>query len=92
MANVTIRPATQDDRFRAVQLLPAPATVLALAVGATHGLDALPLGVIAVTGALATLASALLPAHLDRAARAVAGRAMAAPTEADRYREGRHHH
>ncbi|PZE85144.1 hypothetical protein [Curtobacterium sp. MCBD17_032] len=86
MANVTIRPVPQDDRFRAVQLLPAPATVLALAVGATHGLGALPLGVIAVVGALATLASALLPAHLARA-----GRAMAAPAEADRYREGRLH-
>ncbi|PZE68263.1 MULTISPECIES: hypothetical protein [unclassified Curtobacterium] len=86
MANATTRPVTQDDRFRAVQLLPAPATVLALAVGAGHGLDAVPLGVVAVVGALATLASALLPAHLARVARS-----MPAPTESDRYREGRLH-
>jgi hypothetical protein len=81
MANATTTPVTQDDRFRAVQLLPAPATVLALAVGSGHGLDAGPLAVVAVVGVLATLASALLPARLARA-----GRAMAAPAESDRYR------
>lgn len=78
---MTTTPVTQDDRFRAVQLLPAPATVLALAVGSAHGLDAGPLAVVALVGVLATLASALLPARLARA-----GHAMAAPTESDRYR------
>jgi len=83
---VTTTPVTQDDRFRAVQLLPAPATVLALAVGSAHGLDAGPLAVVALVGVLATLASALLPARLARA-----GHAMAAPaeTESDRYRGDR---
>ncbi|QWS33994.1 hypothetical protein [Curtobacterium aetherium] len=87
MANVTTRPAAQDDRFRAVQLLPAPATVLALALGAAHGLDAVPLAVVAAVGAVATVASALLPGQLARTARA-----MPAPTESHRYREGRDRH
>jgi len=84
MANATTARVTQDDRFRAVQLLPAPATVLALAVGSGHGLDAGPLAVVAVVGLLATLASALLPAQLART-----GRSMPVPAESDRYREDR---
>jgi hypothetical protein len=83
MANVTTCPADRDERFRAVQLLPAPATVLALAVGGAHGLGAAPLAVVAGVGAFATLASALLPVHLARAARR-----MPVPAEADRSREG----
>ncbi|NII41959.1 hypothetical protein E9228_002617 [Curtobacterium flaccumfaciens] len=84
MANATTSTVTQDDRFRAVQLLPAPATLLALAVGAGQGLEAGPLAVVAAVGVLATLASALLPAQL-----AHAGRPMPAPAESDRYREDR---
>ena len=84
MANATTSSVTQGDRFRAVQLLPAPATVLALAVGSGHGLDAGPLAVVAAVGVLATLASALLPAQLARA-----GRPMPVPAESDRYRGDR---
>lgn len=48
-------------RFHPVQLMPAPATVMALGLGAAHGLSAVPLAVVATAGALATIASALLP-------------------------------
>ncbi|MCJ1713598.1 hypothetical protein ACLBWP_06995 [Microbacterium sp. M1A1_1b] len=84
MANATMnRRAPREDRFRAVQLLPAPATVLALAVAAGHDVGSAPLGLIAVVGALATIGSALLPLVCS----AVARRSMPAPAESDRYRE-----
>ena len=85
MANALIGSGTRADRFHAVQLLPAPATVLALAVAAEHGLGPVPLGVVAVVGALATVASALLPGMLP----VPRGTTMPAPVEGDRYRE--HH-
>lgn len=88
MANaITTRRAPREDRFRAVQLLPAPATVLALLVAANHDVGSAPLGVIAVVGALATLGSALLPMVCTSAAR----RTMPAPTESDRYQEDTEH-
>lgn len=84
MANAMMnRRAPREDRFRAVQLLPAPATVLALAVAAGHDVGSAPLGLIAVVGALATVGSALLPLACTAAAR----RSMPAPTESDRYQE-----
>lgn len=79
MANVTISKAPVGDRFRVVQLLPAPVTVVALVLAAAHDLDAAPLGVIAVVGVLATLGSAILPAITPAVARA-----MPAPREEDR--------
>lgn len=85
MANALIGRTTTGDRFHVVQLMPAPATVLALAVAADHGLGAAPLAVVAVVGALATVASALLPSLLPTARRA----AMPAPQESERHRE--HH-
>uniref|UniRef100_A0A942T6U6 Uncharacterized protein n=1 Tax=Neobacillus citreus TaxID=2833578 RepID=A0A942T6U6_9BACI len=87
MANAMTTRAPQEDRFRAVQLLPAPATVLALVLAAQHDLGTAPLGVIAVVGALATAGSALLPTVRAAAAR----RTMPAPTESDRYREDTEH-
>ncbi len=84
MANVVTTTRTrQDDRFRAVQLLPAPATLVALALAAQHDLGTAPLGLIAAVGALATVGSALLPMIRPAAAR----RSMPAPIETDRYRE-----
>ena len=87
MANVVMTRTRQDDRFRAVQLLPAPATLVALALAAQHDLGTAPLGLIAVVGALATIGSALLPMVRPAAAR----RSMPAPTETDRYREDTEH-
>jgi hypothetical protein len=83
MANALLGRSTTGDRFHVVQLLPAPATVLALAVAADHGLGAAPLAVVAVVGAVATVASSLLPSLLPAARR----RAMPAPSETDRHRE-----
>jgi hypothetical protein len=80
MANAMITSAPTGDRFRAVQLLPAPVTVVALAVAAAHGLDGMPLAVIATIGALATLGSALLPTIRPACTR----RVMPAPREEDR--------
>lgn len=82
MANAITTRHRQEAPFRAVQLLPAPATVLALALVAQHDLGTAPLGVIATVGALATVASALLPTVGAAALR----RAMPAPSETDRYR------
>ncbi|PZF58817.1 hypothetical protein DEJ23_03205 [Curtobacterium sp. MCSS17_008] len=82
MANAITTRARRGDHFRAVQLLPAPATVVALAVAAQHDLGTAPLGVIATVGALATVASALLPMAHPAALR----RSMPAPSETDRYR------
>jgi hypothetical protein len=87
MANAMMTRTRRDDRFRAVQLLPAPATLVALALAAQHDLGAAPLGVIAVVGALATAGSALLP----MVGPAAAHRSMPAPTETDRYREDTEH-
>jgi hypothetical protein len=87
MANAMTTRVAQGDRFRAVQLLPAPATVLALAVAAGHDVGSAPLGLIAVVGALATIGSALLPMICPAAAR----RSMPAPTESERYREDTEH-
>jgi hypothetical protein len=53
-------------RFRPVQLMPAPATLLALAFAATHGITGVPLVIIAGVGALATVASASVPASDSR--------------------------
>lgn len=64
----------------AVQLMPAPVTVLALAIAGAHHLDSAPLAVIAVVGALATVGSALVPTTRT----AVARRGMPAPREDDR--------
>jgi len=83
MANVITTRVRQEDHFRAVQLLPAPATVVALALAAQHDLGSAPLGVIATVGAVATVASALLPMVRPAAGR----RTMPAPQESDRYRE-----
>ncbi|WJX98736.1 hypothetical protein [Curtobacterium sp. 458] len=95
MANAITTRVRREDRFRAVQLLPAPATVLALVVAAQHDLGAGPLAVVAVVGALATVGSALLPMirpAVDRAAVATpVHRSMPAPTESDRYREDTEH-
>ncbi|MBT2503440.1 hypothetical protein [Curtobacterium sp. ISL-83] len=95
MANVMTTRIRQEDRFRAVQLLPAPATVLALVLAAQHDLGSAPLGLIAVVGALATIGSALLPmVHpaADRAPlRATDSPSMPAPAESDRYREDTEH-
>jgi hypothetical protein len=82
MANAMMTRTLREDRFRAVQLLPAPATVLALAVAAGHDVGTAPLGLIAVVGALATIGSALLP---------MLCRSMPVPTESDRYREDTEH-
>ncbi|MGG7307753.1 hypothetical protein ACQXVK_11220 [Curtobacterium sp. AB451] len=87
MANAMTTRVRQEDHFRAVQLLPAPATVVALVLAAQHDLGTAPLGLIAVVGALATLGSALLPMVRPAAAR----RSMPAPTETDRYREDTEH-
>ncbi len=81
MANAITTRLRQEDRFRVVQLLPAPATVVALAIAAQHDLGTAPLGVIASVGALATLGSALLPMVRPAAVR----RSMPVPREADRY-------
>lgn len=86
MANVVMTPTRQDDRFRTVQLLPAPATLVALALAAQHDLGTAPLGLIAAVGALATVGSALLPMI-----RPAAARSMPAPIETDRYREDTEH-
>lgn len=95
MANAITTRVRREDRFRAVQLLPAPATVLALVVAAQHDLGAGPLAVVAVVGALATVGSALLPMirpAVDRAAVTTPEhRSMPAPTESDRYREDTEH-
>lgn len=88
MANALLGRSTTGDRFHVVQLMPAPATVLALAVAADHGLGTAPLAVVAVVGALATVASALLPGLLPTARRA----SMPAPSEADRHRERHQEH
>ncbi|WP_156463470.1 hypothetical protein [Curtobacterium sp. Leaf183] len=80
---MTTRRAPRGDRFRVVQLLPAPATVLALTVAASHDVGSAPLGLIAIVGTLATVASAVLPMVCPSAAR----RAMPAPAESDRWRE-----
>lgn len=87
MADALTRRAPREDRFRAVQLLPAPATVLALAVAAGHDVGSAPLGLIAVVGALATLGSALLPLACPRSER----RDLPAPSESDRYQEDTEH-
>ncbi|WP_146238609.1 MULTISPECIES: hypothetical protein [unclassified Curtobacterium] len=87
MANAMMTRTRRDDRFRAVQLLPAPATLVALALAAQHDLGTAPLGLIAVVGALATAGSALLPMVRP----AAAPRSMPAPTETDRYREDTEH-
>ena len=93
MANAITTRVRQEDRFRAVQLLPAPATVLALVVAAQHDLGAGPLAVVAVVGALATVGSALLPMIRPAVGRAATPehRSMPAPTESDRYREDTEH-
>ncbi|GGK91699.1 hypothetical protein JOE58_001541 [Curtobacterium luteum] len=95
MANAITTRVRREDRFRAVQLLPAPATVLALVVAAQHDLGAGPLGVIAVVGALATVGSALLPMIRPACDRAAAHgserRSMPTPTESDRYRGDTEH-
>lgn len=83
----TTRRVPRGDRFRAVQLLPAPATVLALAVASGHDVGSAPFGLIAVVGALATAGSALLPMVCPAAVR----RPMPVPSEADRYREDTGH-
>jgi len=82
MANAITTRHRREDHFRAVQLLPAPATVVALALAAEHDLGSAPLGIIATVGALATVASALLPTVGPAALR----RRMPAPSETDRYR------
>lgn len=87
MANAITTRVRQEDHFRAVQLLPAPATVVALVLAAQHDLGSAPLGLIAVVGALATLGSALLPMVRPAAVR----RSMPAPTETDRYLEDTEH-
>lgn len=87
MTNTTAPRVLREDRFRAIQLLPAPATVVALVVAAGHDLGAAPLGVIAVVGALATVGSALIPMLHP----AVEHRSMPAPTESERYREDTEH-
>jgi hypothetical protein len=87
MANAMTTRVPREDRFRVVQLLPAPATVLALAVAAGHDLGSAPLGLIAVVGALATIGSAVLPMIRP----AAACRSMPAPTESERYREDTEH-
>ncbi|KQO62389.1 hypothetical protein [Curtobacterium sp. Leaf261] len=53
--------AARTTPFRAIQLLPAPVTVVALGIAAGHDLGATHLAVIAVVGTLATIGSALLP-------------------------------
>ncbi|WP_157071544.1 hypothetical protein [Curtobacterium ammoniigenes] len=70
------------DRVHAVQFLPAPVTLLALAVGGTHHLGVAPLGVIAIIGALATIGSVLLPMLRP----ASASSALPIPREEDRIR------
>lgn len=81
MANaMTTSAPGQDARFRAVQLLPAPVTVVALAIAAGHDLGTAPLGVIAVVGALATIGSALLPSLRPAPVR----HELPAPREEDR--------
>jgi len=87
MADAITTWTRQEDHFRVVQLLPAPATVVALALAAQHDLGAAPLGFIAVVGAVATVASALLPMLRPVALR----RPMAAPSESDRYRGDTEH-
>ncbi|MFZ7086948.1 hypothetical protein [Curtobacterium sp. RRHDQ10] len=73
MANATTSTSTNGDAivpsFRAIQLLPAPMTILALVIAAGHGLEATPLAVIAAIGALATIASTLLPTVQPRSGR-----------------------
>lgn len=93
MANAITTRVRREDRFRAVQLLPAPATVLALVVAAQHDLGAGPLAVVAVVGALATVGSALLPMIRPAVGGAATPehRSMPAPTESDRYREDTEH-
>ena len=94
MANAITTRDRREDHFRVVQLLPAPATVLALVLAAQHGLGSTPLGVIAVVGVLATIGSALLPmAHPadDGPAHPAHHRSMPAPTESDRYRGDTEH-
>lgn len=70
MANVTTSTGTNGDTlapsFRAIQLLPAPVTLVALGIAASHQLGSAPLGVIAVIGALATVASAVIPSVRPR--------------------------
>jgi hypothetical protein len=53
--------AARTTSFRAIQLLPAPVSVVALGIAAAHDLGSAPLGVIAVLGTLATIGSAVLP-------------------------------
>jgi hypothetical protein len=76
----TTRPGSTGPAFLAVQLLPAPVTVLALALAGAHHLDSIPLAVIAVVGAVATIGSALVPT----ARTTVARRSMPIPREDDR--------
>lgn len=83
MAQTTTTSIAAEDRFRAVQLLPAPVTVVALAVAAARDLGPLPLALIAVVGVLATLGSALLPTIRP----ACVQRAMPTPREEDRVPE-----
>jgi hypothetical protein len=70
MANVTTSTGPNGDTlaptFRAIQLLPAPMTLVALTIAAGHQLGSAPLGVIAVVGALATIASAVIPSVRPR--------------------------
>jgi len=83
MTNAITTRVLGEDHFRVVQLLPAPATLVALVLAAQHDLGSAPLGVIATVGALATVGSALLPMVRPAATR----RPMPAPRETDRYRE-----
>ncbi|MDP9735231.1 hypothetical protein [Curtobacterium sp. 260] len=87
MANAITTRDRQEVPFRAVQLLPAPATVVAIALAAQHDLGTAPLGAVATVGALATVVSALLPTVGTAALR----RAMPAPSETDRYRGDTEH-
>jgi hypothetical protein len=81
MTNATTsRTGTAGPAFVAVQLMPAPVTILSLAIAGSHHLGSVPLAVIAIVGALATLGSALVPASRSSVVR----RAMPAPREDDR--------
>ncbi|PZE26576.1 hypothetical protein DEI92_11545 [Curtobacterium sp. MCBD17_034] len=73
LASPALRPATRTSRFHAVQLLPAPATILALGFGAAHGLTLVPLAVVAVAGILATVGSAVLPMSAEPARHPLGG-------------------
>jgi hypothetical protein len=81
MTNATTSRLAEAKPFRAVQLMPAPVTLLALVVAGTHDLGSAPLGVIAVVGALATVGSALLPSIRPASER----RQMPVPREDDRH-------